>query len=203
VAIPFELVLAGSDHIGDIDFVNGTLYAPIEDGKKGYKSPKVVTYDPQSLSPVSTYSISNTLQTLGVPWVALSGQRGEAYLAEWDATMSLNVFTLSSMVYVRSIPLTMPVGVPLGRIQGAKVFESALYLATDDAAKNVFKLDLETGTVLRLFSVATTGEQEGLAFLDQPDAGLMHTLNVTPARNGSELRHHQRVRGPLRNEVCR
>ncbi len=202
VAIPFLLGLAGSDHIGDIDVVNGTLYAPIEDGSKNYANPKVVTYNPQSLSPGTTYSISNTLQTKGVPWVAVNGPRNEAYLAEWDPTMQLNIFTLSTMVLNRSLPLTMPVGTPLGRVQGAKVFESALYMATDDSQKNVFKLDLETGTVLRLFSIDTTGEQEGLAFLARDDGSRMHTLNVNAARNGSEFRHHQRTRAPLRSEVC-
>ncbi len=202
LAIPLLLALAGSDHIGDIDVLNGTLYAPIEDGSKGYKSPKVVLYDTQSLTPGTEYSISATLQTEGVPWVAVNGAKSEAYMAEWTNTTQLNVFNLSNFSVKSALPLIPPAGMTISRIQGAKVFESALYLATDLSGKDVFKVDLETGIVLRLFSVATTGEQEGLAFFARPDGTAMHTLNVNAARAGVELRHHQRTRASLRHDVC-
>lgn len=107
------------------------------------------------------------------------------------------------MTFARSQPLVLAPGMVVDRIQGAKVFESALYLATDDATKSVYKVDLETGITLRLFGVDTMGEQEGLAFLSRPDGGAMHTLNINQARNGSELRHHERTRPSLRSQLCR
>ncbi len=202
LAIPLALALKGSDHIGDIDVLGDTLYAPIEDGRTHYANPKVVTFGASSLSAQTTYSVSNTLQTQGVPWVAVSGPRHEAYLAEWDPTSQLNIFTLATLEFSRALPLTLAAGTSLGRVQGGKVFESALYLATDDAVKGVYKVDLETGTVLRVMSVDTTGEQEGLAFRALSDGTLLHTLNVNAARNGSEFRHHRRTRDPLRHLVC-
>ncbi|HEY8075026.1 MAG TPA: hypothetical protein VIF62_12975, partial [Labilithrix sp.] len=196
LAIPLDLAIAGSDHIGDIDVWSGTIYAPIED--KGYKAPKVVLYDPSSLSSGTVYAIPVELQTGGVPWIAVDGPRGVAYLAEWDPTPGIHVFSLADMSYQRTIALSRT----LHRIQGAKVYRGQLYAAMDDDAKSFVKIDLATGTVLDLFTLAETDvEQEGLAFLARPDGTLLHTLNVDAARTGSELRHHRITREPLRWKV--
>lgn len=200
LAIPFTLGLAGSNHIGDIDVYGGTLYAPIEDGS-AYLHPKLVKFDTM-LNAGTIYDIPQNLQTKGVPWVAVDGPRSLIYFAEWDPTTQLNLFSLSNAAYLRSLQLTAPAGVTLGRIQGAKVFEGALYLNTDDATKTAYKLNLETGTVLKLFALGPIGENEGLAFLARPDGSQMHTLNVNTSSSGSELRHHQRTRLPIRSEVC-
>ena len=203
LAIPTLLALAGSDHIGDIDVWNGTIYAPIEDGRTNYMSPKLVLFDAQNLSAGMQYSIPRALQTAGVPWVAVNGPAGHLYFAEWNPTMQLNIFSLSTVQLISSLPLRTPTGVMVGRVQGAKVFEGALYLATDDATKSLFKMNLQTGTVQKLFSINTGGgEQEGVAFLTRADGTQLHTLNVNSARNGSELRHHRRTRLPLRLQLC-
>lgn len=202
LAIPPLLALAGSNHIGDIDVWNGTIYAPIEDGRTNYQNPKLVLFDAQSLSAGTQYSIPQALQTKGVPWVAVNGPAGHLYFAEWDPTPQLNVFSLSTVQLLSSLPLRPPAGVTVGRVQGAKVFEGFLYLATDDATKSLFKMNLETGTVQKLLSIATTGEQEGLAFRALPDGTQLHTLNVNASSSGSELRHYRRTRLPLRSQLC-
>jgi len=202
LAIPPTLALTlGSNHIGDIDVFNGTLYAPIEDGS-GYMNPRLVKFDASNLNAGMVFTIPQNLQTQGVPWVAVDGPRGFLYFAEWNPTTQLNIFSLSNVTYLRSLPLTPPAGLTLGRIQGAKVFEGALYLNTDDTGKTVYKLNLETGTVLRLFSITGGGENEGLAVLLRPDGSQLHTLNVTTSSSGVELRHHRRTRLPLRSTVC-
>jgi hypothetical protein len=201
--IPLALYLTKkSDHIGDIDVYAGQVYAPLEDGQNGYQNPLVLQFDTQTLSTGTEWDISNTVQTAGVPWVAVDAARGFFYLAEWDPTSELHRYALGTGAQQSSLALTMPAGQTLGRIQGAKVYEGALYLACDDAAKTVHKLNLETGTVLPLFHVNTTGEQEGLAFLPVASGAAMHTLNVSASKSGSEFRHHQRTRPPLRQAVC-
>lgn len=200
LAIPAVLATTGSNHIGDIDLWNGTLYAPIEDGP-GYLNPKVVQYDAQTLTAGTIFTIPQPLQTKGVPWVAVNGAQGVFYLAEWDPATQLNVFTLDDGMFMKSLPIRTEAGASLGRIQGAKVFEKSLYLATDDSAKSVFKLNLETGTLMRLFGVPISTEQEGLAV----QGGKLHTLNVVQSGStptGSELRHHTRTREPLRRRLC-
>ncbi len=195
-AIPLGLAAAGSDHIGDIDVYNGTIYAPVED--KGYAAPKVVLYDATTFSAGTVFDIPHALQTKGVPWIAVDGPRGVAYMAEWDPTPAINVFSLATMTFVRAIPLSTPTG----RVQGGKVYKGQLYLTIDDAAKQVLKVHLASGTLFPLFALNLPDvELEGLAMFARPDGSLLHTLNVT--RNGSELRHHTITREPLRWKVCK
>ena len=197
IAIPLLLVAQGSDHIGDIDVYNGTIYAPVED--KSYNAPKVILYDATSLGVGTVYSIPQNLQTKGVPWIAVDGPRGVAYMAEWDPTPSINVFSLATMTFLRSLPLSTPTG----RVQGGKVYKGQLYLSTDDAAKHVYKVHLASGTIFPLFALDVADiELEGLAFFARPDGSLLHTLDVTAARTGVELRHHKLTRAPLRWKVC-
>jgi hypothetical protein len=196
-AIPLVLAAQGSNHIGDIDFWNGTIYAPVEDGKN-YASPKVVLYDAASLGSGTVYDIPQNLQTKGVPWIAVDGPRGVAYMAEWDPTPAINVFSLATMTFVRSIPLSSPTG----RVQGGKVYKGQLYLTTDDAQKTVRKVHLASGTIFPLFALNASVELEGLVFFARPDGSLLHTLDVTSARTGVELRHNIITKEPLRWNVC-
>ncbi|MEI8258453.1 MAG: hypothetical protein WCJ30_22485 [Deltaproteobacteria bacterium] len=196
-AIPMPLETAGSNHVGDIDLWNGVLYAPVEDGR-AYSNPLIVLFDPETLAAGATFTVPHALQTQGVPWVAINGAAGELYLAEWAPTTQLNIFALSTVTYLRSVPLRPTVG----RIQGAKMFDGALYMASDDATKAIFKVNVETGTVIHLFDVPITSENEGLAFFTRGDGSQMHTLNVAADRLGAELRHHRRARDPLRHLVC-
>lgn len=198
-AIPPELALLGDKHIGDIDYWNGTLYAPLEDSHV-FEHPHIALYDPATLQvrPGQFYPMPTTLLTDGVPWVAVDGPRGSIYVAEWDPTLAIFVFDLANVTYQRSIPLRPAIG----RIQGAKVFEGSLYASSDDAVKDIYKINLDTGTVIPLFALNQSFEEEGLAFLARPDGSLLHTLNVFSKGLGSELRHHRRTRLPLRQSVC-
>lgn len=197
IAIPLLLAAQGSDHIGDIDFWNGTIYAPVED--KTYAAPKVVLYDASSLGAGTVFDIPQNLQTKGVPWIAVDGPRGVAYMAEWDPTPELHVFALATMAYQRAIPLSTPTG----RVQGAKVYKGQLYLTTDDATKHVYKVHLASGTIFPVLDLNLAGvELEGLVLFARPDGSLLHTLDVTSARTGVELRHHTIAREPLRWTVC-
>jgi hypothetical protein len=196
-AIPPDLARLGDNHIGDIDYWDGTLFAAIEDGPS-YLHPYIVSFDPTTLKAIQTYPLSNSLLTQGVPWVAVDGPRGTLYAAQWDPTPEIFVFDLATVTYSRSIPLHTTIG----RIQGAKVFEGSLYASTDDEAKDIYKINLDTGTVIPLFALHQNFEEEGLAFLARPDGSLMHTLNVSNLAAGTELRHHQRTRPPLRQSVC-
>jgi hypothetical protein len=197
LAIPIQLVVAGSDHIGDIDWWGGKLYAPVED--KSYQAPKVVLYDPASLSSGTIYSVPVALQTKGVPWIAVDGPRGVAYMAEWDPTPAIHVFSLADLSFQRSIDLAPAVG----RVQGGKVYKGQLYLTVDDDQKHVYKVHLGSGTAQVVHTLGLAGmELEGLAFLPRADGSLLHTLNVTADRKGVDFRHHTNTRPPARWAAC-
>lgn len=199
LAIPLALALAGSNHIGDIDLNGNTLWAPIEDGT-AYQKPYLVEYDATTLTAGATHLLSNTLLTQGVPWVGVDAPRASLYVAQWDPTPGILVYSLSTVTYQKTIPIRPT----LGRIQGAKVFEGSLYASLDDTAKSIFKINLDTGTAQSLFGVtgAAGGEEEGLAFLLRPDGTLLHTQNANSSATAMEFHHHQRTRDPLRLLLC-
>lgn len=194
-AIPAEQAALGDDHIGDIDYANGTLWVPLEDGGP-YDYPFLAAYDPVSLTATSVYPLSNTLLTEGVPWVAADGPRARLYVAEWDPTPQILVYDMATVTFQKAIDLSVPVG----RIQGGKVFEGSLYLSSDNANMDLYKVNLETGTVIPLFTISQGNENEGLAFLELADGSVLHTMTVNGA--GVDFRHHRRDRAPLRQSVC-
>lgn len=184
IGIPTPLLAQGSNHIGDIDYYNGKIYAPIENGPS-YTKPYIGVFNSSDLSYTGTsYLLDQTKLTQGVPWVAVDGANDLAYTAEWNSTSQLNVYRLSDFTFLRNIDL----GTTLGRIQGAKVHDGALYAASDNASKSVYKISLQTGAVEELFSMYDPNymgwgpnahaEVEGIAFHDTPTGSIMDVLFI-------------------------
>ena len=198
VPIPSDIAQQGGNHIGDIDVHGGLLYAPIEDGP-AYLHPYIVTYDAETLEPTGkSYLLPQALLTKGVPWVAVDGPRQRVYTAEWDPTERINVFDLTNdLALVTKLELTTAIG----RIQGAKVFGGEMYASSDNDDKSIYKIDLDTGTVIKLFALGTTGsEVEGLALTHEADGAHVHIENVVvPAVNFAD---YLRTRAPLRDSIC-
>jgi hypothetical protein len=196
--IPQALRALGGNHIGDIDVYDGLLYAPVEDGPE-HLHPTIVTYSADTLEPTGdVYPISTDLLTKGVPWVAVDGPRRRVYTAEWDPTLHINVLDLDAdLAFVKTIELSSPIG----RIQGAKVFGGQMYASSDDDQKTIYKIDLDTGAVLTLFTLGTTGsEVEGLALLSSPGGARMRIENVVIPN--VQLLQYRRTRDPLRDAIC-
>ncbi|HVM98173.1 MAG TPA: hypothetical protein VMT89_17390, partial [Candidatus Acidoferrales bacterium] len=200
--IPDEVAHAGGNHIGDIDVDEGLLYAAIEDGPQ-YLHPYIVTYDKQTLQPTgNTYLLPQELHTKGVPWVAVDGPRHAVYTAEWAPTQRINVFDRDhALAFVKTIELTPAIE----RVQGAKVFGGALYASSDNDAKTTYKIDLDTGTVMQMFTLDTPGsEAEGLALTSDADGVHAHVLNALNNQLPPkfEFDHWKRTQAPLRDQLC-
>ncbi|MGZ6142126.1 MAG: hypothetical protein ACXWLM_02250 [Myxococcales bacterium] len=190
-AIPATLALQdGENHIGDIDVLGQTLYAPFEDGSK-YDHPRVAFYDAQSLSFLSSVALDVALQPDGVPWVAV--WQGMLVTAPWSPAPELHLWDMTGS-FLRAIPLRPA----QARLQGLKARGGVAWATRDSDPKAVIKIDLETGTVIELFQIPGIGEIEGLAL----DAAGLHTLNANPGGTAMEFRHHLRTRAPLREQVC-
>ncbi len=194
-AIPRPLRLRGSDHIGCLDYYAGRLYAPIEDGDDR-NGPVIALYDAQTLAFTGDYfPLPTDIQNDGVPWVAVDAARGLAYSAKWNPIDRINAYDLSNFTFVKAIPLD----VTLGRIQGAKVYDGALYAAADDDNHTVYRIELDTGQVTELFRLIDLPgvypddpwlETEGLAFYPANDGSSLHiTLiqGVYDSRNPTGL----------------
>jgi hypothetical protein len=185
----------GDNHIGDIDYYGGLIYAPVEDGGESlgpvevnspeYQAPHIALYDAKTLLYTGTsYALPVELSEAGVPWVAVDGRRREVYTAEWDMPHDrLNVWDLQ-MHFKRFVQLRYPTslggGFHLSRIQGAKVLGHTMYATRDDSEKSVWSIDLRTGEVTKLFALKPGGsaELEGLAIRRTADGALLHVLIV-------------------------
>jgi hypothetical protein len=194
VAIPPELLLNGSNHIGDIDYFKGRLVVPIEDGS-AYLRPYLALYDAATLQPISYDAIARELQVEGVPWVAVDAQRGIAYTAEWNNAKQINMFDIEHhFAFLGAIPLQQPIS----RIQGAKLFEGNLLASVDDNAKTVYRIDLSTGAETKLFSIGKGGELEGIAIRPTTDGALVHVMLMVgtlsdPQNYHGEMYHYART----------
>ena len=185
----------GGNHIGDVDYYRGLVYAPVEDGGENagvmqlnnpeYQHPYISLYDAKTLRYTGTsYALPLELHAAGVPWVAVNARAREVYTAEWDMPHDrINVFD-PQLHFERFIPLVYPAdfgtGFHLSRIQGAKVLGDSLYATRDDSGKSLFRIDLRTGAVTKLLSLnpGVPAELEGLAVRRTADGAVLHLLLV-------------------------
>jgi hypothetical protein len=184
--IPQSIEALGGNHIGDIDYHAGKIYAPIEDSPN-YRNPVIAVYDAATLNHTgTTYMLPHGDLTMGVPWVAVDGPKNLAYTGEWDPVVRINVYRLSDFSPIGYIPLQRA----LGRLQGAKVRGDFLYAASDNSTKSIYKISLIDGSVTELLQLAQwhnlqdghEHELEGLSFINTPKG---ETLNVLMT-HGSE-----------------
>jgi hypothetical protein len=187
----------GDNHMGDVDYWDGGIYAGLEDGPK-YLHPYIIHYD-MNLKPVESFALPVTLMTAGVPWVAVDGANSRLLIGNWDPTPALFFMDLATANPIGTLPLSQT----LGHIQGGKVFEGAFYAQVDRDLKYIDKIDLETGTVITLWTYNFSYEIEGGCFLPMPDGSFFHALTVDSTKTGMDFRHFTRMRAPLRKSVCR
>lgn len=200
-AIPAVLREQGSNHIGDVDVLDGTLYVPIEDD--AYARPLIALYDAQTLA-YRGQAHALAPHQAHVAWVALDATRRVAYSGDWSQMDQINVYDLDhEFAWLRALPL----GTTLDRIQGGEVYEGALYLTRDDADKSVYKINLDTGTVLPLLTLVpdasgALGEMEGVAMRRLDDGTAMHTIDLKASYLGANFRHFRRTQPPNRQRWC-
>jgi len=191
IAIPLRFLLAGSNHIGGISVYDGKLYCPLEDGSD-YLKPYILIYDAETLKYTGQYYLlPQELHVDGVPWVAVDGPRGVAYTAEWSKAPVLNVFSLEDFALVDTVPLS----VPLDRIQGGEVYDGVLYCAADTKdSHTIWALDPETGEVTKVLdrNLDNAVEAEGMTVWPMPDGSFFHCLETGKSRVNVMFRHYAR-----------
>lgn len=146
-AIPAELEALGIKHIGGISVYDGIIYAALEDSKV-WKHPIIALYDAKTLEFTGTYyELSPELHTHGVPWVAVDGERGIIYAADWNNTTGVFMYDLNTMDYLGVFSYSDEVT----KVQGGEVYNGKLYLGTNDITRAVYSVDIATGEVQKLF----------------------------------------------------
>lgn len=188
LAIPPALLLKGGNHIGGISYYNGTIYAPIEDGPD-YLHPYIALYDAGTLRYTGVcYELPRGLHIEGVPWCAVDAERGYLYTAEWSNAKALNVFSLTDMSLVKTVPLSMT----LDRIQGAVMYGGTLYLSDDVGTKTVYSLNPVTGEAAVAFrrNVNPENEAESMTVLSTPGGPVFYVMDIGPKRFNVTLREY-------------
>jgi hypothetical protein len=158
--IPTSLSSLGYDHIGDIDYANGKIYASLDDSQTNphYDQPAIAVYD------AATLQYTGTVYTLNPPdghvdvasWVAVDAADNLAYGMAYNNATELAVYSLTDFSFIKYIPLSQS----LDQVQGGKIFGDWMYMSSNDSSRSVYRTNLTDGTVEDLFSVAQPYDQE-------------------------------------------
>ncbi len=173
-AIPKEFVKKGYDHIGDISWHNGLIYAPVEDLQE--EQPLVLLYDAETLEYTGTYfELDNTYLPDGIPWCTVDADNGYLYASPFKNVTCIVAFNLSDMSFSHIIPLSEEIT----RVQAADYFDGKLYVNLDTQGtgyKEIKVIDVNTGEVSLLAQRDMQGrdvETEGLTITRDENGKLL------------------------------
>jgi hypothetical protein len=173
-AIPAAWLARGYDHIGDIDVIGNTIYAPFEEPNYALGHQATATYNAQTLQFESAVVLPQHQNS----FVTIDPRTMIAYSMDEFGGRALLRYDVRNR-WKPLAPLAMSRFVD--KVQGADIADGAVWLSTDDAAKRLYRVDLVTGAVDPLASQGFTkgGEGEGIDATALP-SGLLHALIVPP-----------------------
>ena len=167
--IPQFLQDQGYDHIGDIAYFEGKLYAPIEDSS--YVKPIIALFDTASLIFTGDYAL---VPQSHIPWVAVDPRTGFFYSSEFDGVNKLFVYDPNqNFALIDEVQLDTT----LSRVQGGAFLGDFLYLACDNG-DYVYEVDIATGTATPVIIVPPGPEMEGIEAYAL-DSGVLHFVAET------------------------
>ncbi|MCR5485083.1 MAG: PQQ-like beta-propeller repeat protein [Clostridiales bacterium] len=188
-AIPKELKEKyGSSHIGGISWFDGNIFAAVEDTKNKL-NPLCVVYDAETLDYSGTYfPLSSEKQIKGCPFVAVDGKRELFYSTQRDHAPCLICYDITTGELVKTVALTQTVH----KIQGGEVCDGMLYVASNDEAQGVYRIDPTTGDVVKLFDrrLVKGSEGEGITALKRDGKILLYEIDMGPLFINAFLRSY-------------
>jgi hypothetical protein len=174
LAIPTPWRIKGYGHIGDIDVVGNTIYAPFEQSDFELGQQVTARYDLKKLRFIDAVVLpqhENSFVTIDpATMTAYSFDRfgGDAFL-RYDVRAGW-----------KPLP-PLPMSRFVDKVQGADISGGAIWLSTSDPTNELFRVDLETGAVDDLGSAGHVGgEGEGID-ATRLRSGRLHTLTIDPA----------------------
>ncbi len=178
-AIPDELKDLGIAHIGGLSYYNGFIYAGLEDSKV-WDYPIVGVFDANTLELVEYYIMDAEVITRGLPWVCVDGETGYLYCTDHskNPTKLLVYDTANKMKLVREVALQES---PYA-IQGAEVYNGAIYAATNDDTQAIYKINPETGAVEKVLdrNLTSGSEGEGMTFMIKDGVPVIVAMDMGP-----------------------
>lgn len=173
-AIPDEWKARGFDHLGDIDIVDGVLYAPLEQPEYDNGAQAMLAYDATTLQYRSGVDVAQHHNS----FVTVDGDTGIAYSMDYFGGEALLRYdTRDNWRALDPLPMSTFVD----RVQGGDVYDGAVWLSTDDDTDGVYRVDLADGSVQSLGSIGRAdGEGEGIDATPLP-RGELHVLSADVA----------------------
>lgn len=163
IAIPFEYMQMGYNHIGGISYYNGKIYASVEGEPNDKYIASIMTFDAETLKfDGGYYPLPYDDYDDGVPWCAVDTATGLLYASKWtDAKKIFAYDTKNNMSLVKSLDVS---GFEkLDRIQGGEVHNGILYLSFDcheGEIKKVLSVNIETGETKLAFTRNVGGDND-------------------------------------------
>jgi hypothetical protein len=153
---PFES-LTGYDHMGDGDYFEGKLYAPVERYNNcgiDHANPAIFVFDATTLVRTRVIPLQGTEEVSGV--AVLPGTR-ELWVSSYCNGSRLWVYDVDTFVFKRSV--TLKPG--LVAVQGLAYRDPYFYIAQNEGS--LFRATVE-GETLRVFKTDSPGAHEGLDY---------------------------------------
>ncbi len=187
VAIPLELLKLGCKHIGGISYMEGKIYAPIEDSKV-FEHLYIAVYDANTLRFIESFALPLERHEFGVPWCVADPETGYVYSARRDHITEIVVYDAETMAFAKTIKLESPVH----KVQGGAMHDGILYLSVSRDDQAVYAIQLASGKVRKAISrnLMDDSEGEGMAALPTPDGAFFHVLDIASVRVGVHFRHY-------------
>jgi hypothetical protein len=170
-AIPDDWVAKGYNHIGDIDIVGNTIYAPVEqpDTERGRQA--MFRFDATTLQFLDGVEVAQHHNS----FVSVDPDTMIAFTTDYFDDEALLRYDIAAG-WKPLAPIAMSRTV--GHIQGGDLAAGAFWLATDDEHDGVYRVDLATGDTIDIGSIGhVDGEGEGIDATSTPN-GLLHIISI-------------------------
>jgi hypothetical protein len=154
-----KLSVGAASHMGDGDYYDGKVYAPLEHWTSCSVSDApvvIVTFDGTTLK--NDYSADISAYQSEASSVAIDTDTNEAIVSDYCDNSKIYVYGMSDWKLNRTIPLAMPVS----SIQGIAYNQNFLYIA--DTYGHLYGLCLSDYSMRLLFTATMRGEYEGIDF---------------------------------------
>ena len=170
-AIPAAWKAKGFNHVGDIDVVGRYIYAPFEepDYTKGHQA--TARYDRLTLKFVDAVILPQHQNS----FVTIDPSTMTAYTQdEFDGNTLLRYDVAHAWKPLPQLRMSQV----LHHTQGGDVLHGAIWISTDDAPRDIFRVDLKSGQVTTVAQLGHRGgEGEGIDASDLP-SGFLHAMCV-------------------------
>ena len=151
--VPEQILNAGGDHVGSLDYENGVFYTPWEDGDT-YLNPAIVAYNAELNSTAFGFLSTDILKD-GAPFCAV--EDGTIYITKYTGAEHLLQFDVSDLknkdekIEPKKVIKLDYSECPrkICRAKAGKVFQNTLYILehNGESTQRIFAIDIKTGKV--------------------------------------------------------